>query len=117
MTAMTSRVGTVRETRRVEILDLMSVLFGRTLRAAGVAASPAEVIEVRRTLAIVGAADLALLRAALRSVCVKYAYEAAPFDRAFDFFFGAAEDPGGPCLLYTSPSPRDATLSRMPSSA
>ena len=23
----------------------------------------------------------------------------------------------GPCLLYTSPSPRDATLSRMPSSA
>ena len=25
--------------------------------------------------------------------------------------------PGGACLLYTSPSPRDATLSRMPSSA
>ena len=25
--------------------------------------------------------------------------------------------PPGPCLLYTSPSPRDATLSRMPSSA
>ena len=24
---------------------------------------------------------------------------------------------GQPCLLYTSPSPRDATLSRMPSSA
>ena len=24
---------------------------------------------------------------------------------------------GGICLLYTSPSPRDATLSRMPSSA
>ena len=24
---------------------------------------------------------------------------------------------GGSCLLYTSPSPRDATLSRMPSSA
>ena len=24
---------------------------------------------------------------------------------------------GGVCLLYTSPSPRDATLSRMPSSA
>ena len=24
---------------------------------------------------------------------------------------------GDPCLLYTSPSPRDATLSRMPSSA
>ena len=26
-------------------------------------------------------------------------------------------DPCGGCLLYTSPSPRDATLSRMPSSA
>ena len=26
-------------------------------------------------------------------------------------------DQGIPCLLYTSPSPRDATLSRMPSSA
>ena len=25
--------------------------------------------------------------------------------------------PASPCLLYTSPSPRDATLSRMPSSA
>ena len=25
--------------------------------------------------------------------------------------------PNSPCLLYTSPSPRDATLSRMPSSA
>ena len=27
------------------------------------------------------------------------------------------ENPGICCLLYTSPSPRDATLSRMPSSA
>ena len=30
---------------------------------------------------------------------------------------GAAFDQDIPCLLYTSPSPRDATLSRMPSSA
>ena len=29
----------------------------------------------------------------------------------------AAEDEALICLLYTSPSPRDATLSRMPSSA
>ena len=28
-----------------------------------------------------------------------------------------AADEGMDCLLYTSPSPRDATLSRMPSSA
>ena len=27
------------------------------------------------------------------------------------------DEPGKVCLLYTSPSPRDATLSRMPSSA
>ena len=35
--------------------------------------------------------------------------------------YAAAEDPWDDlvevCLLYTSPSPRDATLSRMPSSA
>ena len=30
---------------------------------------------------------------------------------------GAIEVERGVCLLYTSPSPRDATLSRMPSSA
>ena len=31
--------------------------------------------------------------------------------------FGSILTDTGPCLLYTSPSPRDATLSRMPSSA
>ena len=40
---------------------------------------------------------------------------------AFESFFHTDCDIGGPnfvtCLLYTSPSPRDATLSRMPSSA
>ena len=37
----------------------------------------------------------------------------------FDFNNGGVVDGDGndPCLLYTSPSPRDATLSRMPSSA
>ena len=30
---------------------------------------------------------------------------------------GAAGPQGEPCLLYTSPSPRDGLLSRMPSSA
>ena len=30
---------------------------------------------------------------------------------------GAASGEGAPCLLYTSPSPRDRTRSRMPSSA
>ena len=40
-------------------------------------------------------------------------YEAAVADLLFQF----NTDRGYNCLLYTSPSPRDATLSRMPSSA
>ena len=34
-----------------------------------------------------------------------------------DFFTGAVKTPFKSCLLYTSPSPRDGLLSRMPSSA
>ena len=36
---------------------------------------------------------------------------------AIDESGGTMEDSAETCLLYTSPSPRDATLSRMPSSA
>ena len=56
--------------------------------------------------------------------------EADSYDEAVDKFLSGDGDSeevnsnGGdwecidnPCLLYTSPSPRDATLSRMPSSA
>ena len=32
-------------------------------------------------------------------------------------YYQSEEDASKACLLYTSPSPRDATLSRMPSSA
>ena len=35
----------------------------------------------------------------------------------FDGFFTFAYAPDSVCLLYTSPSPRDGLLSRMPSSA
>ena len=44
-------------------------------------------------------------------------YDLANLGRAIPmvFFYEATLDPH--CLLYTSPSPRDATLSRMPSSA
>ena len=41
-------------------------------------------------------------------------------ERATEFLLVEGHSPGrkvGDCLLYTSPSPRDATLSRMPSSA
>ena len=34
-----------------------------------------------------------------------------------DLLIFGTKDSGKTCLLYTSPSPRDATLSRMPSSA
>ena len=50
-------------------------------------------------------------------------YTTESSDRAFEEevmlsgFAGALVKPEGSCLLYTSPSPRDATLSRMPSSA
>ena len=40
-------------------------------------------------------------------------YEAAMSDESEEVMFGMYVT----CLLYTSPSPRDATLSRMPSSA
>ena len=36
---------------------------------------------------------------------------------ALDGIMARSADEAGICLLYTSPSPRDATLSRMPSSA
>ena len=41
----------------------------------------------------------------------------APFDDNNGMDSGSARVLSGVCLLYTSPSPRDATLSRMPSSA
>ena len=35
----------------------------------------------------------------------------------YDYYAGLADKVEGTCLLYTSPSPRDRSLSRMPSSA
>ena len=52
---------------------------------------------------------------------VSSSYNFPVTDNAFDQTFNnvGVGDPAqdGVCLLYTSPSPRDATLSRMPSSA
>ena len=39
------------------------------------------------------------------------------YDKIFHFSKNFDKKLSDPCLLYTSPSPRDATLSRMPSSA
>lgn len=70
-----------------EVIDLVAVSFGRLLRAREVAISPAEVIEVRTVLALVGARDPGTLRAALRAVTVKYRREDRAFDAVFDHFF------------------------------
>ena len=43
-------------------------------------------------------------------------YSVLPNDSTGDFIFARASK-GTSCLLYTSPSPRDRTRSRMPSSA
>lgn len=72
-----------------QILDAVAAAFGQLLRRAGVATSPAEVIEVRRVLGLLGAADRGGLRAALRATCAKYQREQRGFDRAFDAMFGS----------------------------
>ena len=41
----------------------------------------------------------------------------SPAEIVSEFYLPSTEDQSKDCLLYTSPSPRDATLSRMPSSA
>ncbi|MCF8570645.1 VWA domain-containing protein [Gordonia sp. HY002] len=71
----------------VRLLDTVAVHFGRALRTIGLGCSPAEVIEIRRVLALVGGGDLGRLRTALRSVSVKYEYERGGFETVFDAFF------------------------------
>ena len=69
------------------VLDLISAVFGRLLRRYGVAASPAEVIEVRRVLGLLGAGDIDVLEAALRATCAKYTHEQDGLDAAFEALF------------------------------
>ena len=76
-----------------QALDFVAAAFGGLLRRAGVAASPAELIEVRRVLSLLGASDRTALRAALRATCAKYGREQRGFDRAFDALFGEHIDP------------------------
>ena len=49
--------------------------------------------------------------------CLLYTSDAADEEDSVDLGGRRIINKWGPCLLYTSPSPRDATLSRMPSSA
>lgn len=69
------------------VLDVISAVFGRLLRRHGVSASPAEVIEVRRVLGLLGARDTNVLESALRATCAKYTYEQDGFDVAFHALF------------------------------
>ncbi|GAC81591.1 hypothetical protein SAMN04488550_1627 [Gordonia malaquae] len=75
------------------VLDELAVAFGRALRHVGIPASPAEVIEVRRVMAFIGASDLQRLRCALRAVSVKYGHERPLFEIAFDVYFDLGEAP------------------------
>ncbi|MFD6897571.1 VWA domain-containing protein [Rhodococcus sp. NPDC060086] len=72
-------------------LDVVSAVFALLLRRHGVAASPAETIEIRRVLGFVGGRDRDTLRACLRAVCAKYPHESPGFERAFDILFGAVD--------------------------
>lgn len=104
MHSVTAPAGETASESRDTVLDTLAVLFANVLRRCGVATSPAEVIEIRRVLAIVGGQDVAALRAAVRAVTVKYSHEDTGFDRAFELFFlGAQVRDGG-----ASPRPRGA---------
>ena len=74
--------------------------------------------------------EMAIVRAALQYFCDEFEPRGDSFESYLsqqDRQFGIANSDlrrvlelfraTKPCLLYTSPSPRDATLSRMPSSA
>lgn len=90
------RVSDLDARRPAYPLDVVAAVFARLLRRHGVAASPAETIEIRRVLGLIGAHDRDVLRAALRAVCAKYAHEQAGFDRAFDaLFLTTGPDAGG----------------------
>lgn len=82
--------------RGTEVLDFVAAVFACLLRRAGASASPAEMIEVRRVLLLLGASDRDALRAALRATCVKFGREQRGFDRAFDALFGEASNPCPP---------------------
>lgn len=86
-------------TRAGDTLDVIAAMFGGLLRRAGVSASPAEVIEVRRVLGLLGARDLDPLRAALRATCAKYAHEQNGFDAAFGILFHGAAAPASESSL------------------
>ena len=61
--------------------------------------------------------QLAVLDATNSQSCISYEDKVSLLSSLLVSTRKAAHAQSSPCLLYTSPSPRDATLSRMPSSA
>ena len=66
-----------------------------------------------QVLGVDRSADANAIKKAFRSLARQYHPDVNPGDAQAEARFKEISD----CLLYTSPSPRDATLSRMPSSA
>ena len=81
-----------------------------------------EIIDHTYDVVVVGAggaglrATLGMTTEGLKTACITKVFPTRSHTVAAQGGVGAALDNMG-CLLYTSPSPRDATLSRMPSSA
>ena len=82
----------------VMVVTLSAMLFG-LVQFQGLVSMPPDLAPTFMKLDIMGALDLTMV-----SIVIS-------------FLFVNLFDTAGTCLLYTSPSPRDATLSRMPSSA
>ncbi len=68
-------------------MEARLVEFARLLRQNGVRVSPAEVAEAGRAVALVGVAERAAVRAALRSTLVKRASDVELFDQLFALYF------------------------------
>ena len=92
----------------------MLINLFNTVRSSGVPCT------LRELLDLLGALENRLAYANLddfyhlsRAILVKDEKHYDKFDKAFEIYFKGIET----CLLYTSPSPRDRSVSRMPSSA
>ena len=90
------------------LLDLLSG-FIVELRNAGLPVSLTENLDAMEAVQHIPLEDRTALKYALAATLVKNHSHWNAFEIVFDVYFS--------CLLYTSPSPRDRTRSRMPSSA
>ena len=71
-----------------------------------------------RSLLLTGYGNTATAVAAIKSGAVDYLPKPAEINQIYDALISSKDSlPPPPCLLYTSPSPRDQRGSRMPSSA